>query len=201
MQSPPANTARRPRKIGVQEIRSFLFRNEEGVSALEFAIFTPILALLLGAGIDLGLMLHSQFSLNSMISLSANQAFLNRDMVDDANGETLAKQIIAVLAGTGGKLVSEATVVVNNGPTARLEQHPAVMKASSGSADSCYCPTGSGSSFSWGKPTGCGEECGDGNLSGKYVMVTARSDYEPFFIGFGYTSAQALQASAVVRTQ
>lgn len=177
--------------------------DRSGVAAVEFALISPTIILVLVGLIDLGGMLYTRFQLDAALNAAANYAQVNAANVSSTNGATLASTLAQLAASPSG---SSSSVTINDGPTASYSTSTGTAATSSGgtasNADSCYCPTGSGTSVTFGSSQTCGSTCSGGGYAGKFVQLSASMNYSPIFSGYGLVSqAGTMQVSTVVQVQ
>ena len=171
-------------------------RDSRGVAAIEFAIVVPILSLIMVAMIDFGLVLYVRFGLNENVSASANYAIVRAADVTSSSGATLASNLVTIVP-TGVNM----TVVVNNGPTVTRTNGVSSSSGTASNANSCYCPTVSGSTVSWGSSVTCGSTCGGGGLGGKFVAITASVSHSPLFGSYGLVQNGTVSTFSIVQVQ
>ncbi len=127
----------------------------KGVAAVEFAVASPLLLMLLAVMTDFGFLNHAQTALNAAVSAGTQYAYLTGTSVAATNIQTLVQ-------GSAGLSGVSATVT---GPA-------------------CYCITGSSPSLTLASAT-CNGTCPDGvTTAGYYVKVKATYTYSPFFPAF-----------------
>ncbi|AID29349.2 pilus assembly protein [Mesorhizobium loti] len=180
----------------------FLRRQKAGVSAVEFALVSPVLLVILAGTVDIGGSLKAKFELSSALSAGSNYALLNGDKVNSTGGGALAGNIATVvtsgLSGNGGSI----QVVINNGAALAYNAttSTATQSGTAANADLCYCP-GSSGAVAWSTPMACGSICSGGGIAGKFVTITASKPYTPLFGGFGIVSNGNITVKAVVQPQ
>lgn len=194
------------RQVG-PSMRSAIFRlstafrqSSGGASAVEFAILAPVFAFIFGLSMDLGGVLFVNFSLNSALSSATNYTLLNASSVGSASGASLASSIGTIIANSRATGWADAVVVVNNGPTATVTNGAVVASGTASKADSCYCPTVSGSTVTWGSAVTCASACPGGGLAGKFVTLTATRAYQPIFSSYGIVKQGTLTATVIAQT-
>ena len=173
-------------------------RDERGVAAVEFALIVPFFALIIAATVDFGIELYVREQLDDSVSAAANYALVNAAQVNSSDGASLASSLASLVANTHGSNWASSTITVNAGPTASSS---GAASGAASAADSCYCPTGSASSVTWGGSQTCGATCPSGSVAGKYVLVTASANYSPLFPGFGLASKGQLTSASLVQVQ
>ncbi|RVC58475.1 MAG: pilus assembly protein [Mesorhizobium sp.] len=199
-----SNILRRlPRLLHGSALARSLCRDRSGVSAVEFALVSPVLITILAGTVDIGASLKAKFDLTSAISAGSNYALLGADKVTSTGGATLAANIMAVvssgLSSTGGTI----KVVVNNGASITYNASTATASQSgtASNADLCYCPTVSGTTVTWGTSVTCSTACPKGGISGKFVAITASRPFAPLFGGLGIVKSGNIGVEAVVQPQ
>lgn len=181
---------------------AFLRREKAGVSAVEFALVSPVLLLILAGTVDIGGSLKAKFELSSAVSAGSNYALLNGDKVTSSGGSALANNIMTVVAsglsGNGGGV----QVVINNGTSVAYDANTstATQTGPAANADLCYC-TGSSGAVAWGTPVTCGNVCSTGTIAGKFVAITASKPYAPLFGGFGVVKNGNVTVQSTVQPQ
>ncbi|TPJ17221.1 TadE/TadG family type IV pilus assembly protein [Mesorhizobium sp. B2-7-2] len=181
----------------------FLRRETSGASAVEFALISPVLILILAGLVDIGASLKAKFDLSSAISAGSNYALLGADKVNSAGGGTLAGNILAVVANGLGNAGGSVQVVVNNGATVNYNTSngTATQTGTVSNADLCYCPTGSAASVTWGSAVTCGSTCPAGGIGGKFVTISASRFFSPLFGGFDVVNSGNITVRAMVQPQ
>lgn len=178
-----------------------LAADRAGATAVEFAVVTPMLALLFAGIGDFGNVLFQRFRLDSSVSAAANYAIVNATSVSSTGGATLASNAAAILESSQGSSWANATVVVNDGPSTTITGGVASNGGTATQADGCYCPTGTASNITWGSATTCGSACPSGGLAGKFVTVVASRTYNPLFASYGIVQNGTISASTIVQVQ
>lgn len=171
-------------------------RDSRGVAAIEFAIVVPILALIMVAMVDFGLVLFVRFGLNENVSASANYAIVGASSASSTGGATLASNLVAIVPTN-----VNMTVVVNNGPSVTRTNGSSVASGTASNANSCYCPTVSGSTVTWGSAVTCGGSCGSGLLAGKFVSINASVSHSPLFGSYGLVQNGTVSTFSIVQVQ
>ncbi|WP_051370700.1 TadE/TadG family type IV pilus assembly protein [Mesorhizobium loti] len=187
---------------GCSALVDFLRHQKAGVSAVEFALVSPVLLVILAGTVDIGGSLKAKFELSSAVSAGSNYALLNGDKVNSSGGSALAGNIATIvtsgLSSNGGSI----QVLVNNGATLAYNAatSTATQTGTAANADLCYCPGNSGA-VAWSSPVACGSICSAGGLAGKFVTITASKPYTPLFGGFGIVSNGNITVQSVVQPQ
>lgn len=171
-------------------------RDRDGVAAIEFAIIAPILCLVLAAMLDFGLLLFARFGLNENVSASINYAIVNANSVSSTDGATLASNLAAIIPAT-----INTTVVVNNGPQVQRTSQVTSSSGTAANANSCYCPTVSGSTVTWGSAATCGSACTGNGFAGKFVSIRASTTYTPLLSSYGIVQNGTVAVDSLVQVQ
>lgn len=177
-----------------------VLKDTRGNAAIEFALVVPIFALVFVASVDLGMLVFSRFQLEAAVSASASYAIAHSDQVDGSNGSELAKNL-ALMIASNYRGDATAVIQVNNGPQASYDGTKIKMGGVSAQANACYCPKGNAASVDWGSQVTCNSSCPDGGRAGRYVAVTARQAYTPFFTMFDVVKDGFIAANAMVQTK
>jgi Flp pilus assembly protein TadG len=178
-----------------------LWSSRAGVAAIEFALLMPVFLFLFVGVVDLGMMLFQDYELDQAVAAGAEYAAVNPSNVSSTGGATLASSIATAVESANGSAWANDVVVVNDGPTVTVTGGAAVSSGTASNADSCYCPSGSPPSWSWGSAATCGSSCSGGGSAGKFVTITATAVYNPLLAGFAFITSRTLRQSAVVETQ
>jgi hypothetical protein len=146
--------------------------------------------------------LYVRFRLDSAVSAASNYVLVNAASVSATGGATLASNAATIVQGSQGSSWADAVVVVNAGPTATVTNGALALGGAPEPADSCYCPTYSAASITWGAAaTNCTTTCASGATAGKYVTVSASRAASPLFTSYGIVKNGKISTSATVRTQ
>lgn len=194
---------RLPGALRRSSLARFLSHETTGVSAVEFALISPILLLILAGTVDIGGSLKAKFELSTAVSAGSNYVLLNGANVSSSGGTALANNIVAItssgLTGNAGNV----QVVINNGASTSLNASTSVttQTGTASNADQCYCPTNASGTFTWGSPKTCGSICGGGGIAGKFVTITASKPYSPLFGGLGVVQGGNITVQSVVQPQ
>lgn len=176
--------------------------DRRGTSAVEFAMMLPLFCIVLVGTIDLGGILFKKFRLNSAVSAGAGYVIVNADTVTSTGASTLATRIANVLVSSNTTTSTTGTVVVNNGATATVANSAVSVSGTAANADSCYCPTLSGTTLTWGTAQACGSTCSGSTVTaGKYVSITANQAYTPSFSNYGLVHNGTVTSRVVVRAK
>lgn len=181
----PQNTAMRfyahmKRALGV-----LAPRENAGVAAVEFAFCATIFLTAVAGTVDIGLLLYTQFEIDTAVNAGAQYAINNAGMVG-SNPSTLNTEISNLVSNLNGTGCPAGCVNVNNG----------------NDTTGCYCPTGTPGNWSWGSTATCGNTCPSGNgIYGQFVTITASRSISPIFTAFGFVSSGTVSRSVMVETQ
>ncbi len=187
---------------GRRHLRLFAFRRDDsGVAAVEFVLIAPVVMAILVALVDFGTLLYTRFQLDAAVSAAANYALVNASNVNSTNGSSLASTLSALVASSQGSGWANSSVTVNDGPAASTSGGVTTSSGSASPADSCYCPTGSAPSPTWGGAQTCGASCAGGGYAGKFVLVSASRSYSPIISGYGFAAAGTISTSSMVQVQ
>jgi Flp pilus assembly protein TadG len=166
------------RELGV------LASENSGIAAVEFAICSTIFLTILAGTVDIGLLLYTDFQLDTAVNAGAQYAVNNAAMVG-SGPSTLNTEISSLVNNLNGTGWATSTVNVNN----------------SNDSTGCYCPSGSPGNWSWGSTVGCGTSCAGGGIGGQFVTITANRSVSPLFPTFGFMPNGTISRSALVETQ
>lgn len=164
-------------------------RDRSGVAAVEFALISPTIILILVGLIDLGGVLYTRFQLDASLSAGTNYAMVNGASATSTSGAALASTLAGLVSSGQSSNWADSSVTVNGGPTAASSGGTVTTGGTASNADACYCPTGAASSgVTWGAAKTCGSACTGGGFAGKFVVLSASRNYSPIFTGYGMVS-------------
>lgn len=175
-----------------------LVRSTRGGAAVEFAVLSPILCLVLAAAADFGGLVYARFQVENAVSAAANLAIVGEDQVNASDGASLGSQIAAFLGTQAG--IDTSLVLVNSGPSAVFASSAVSVSGTPSAADACYCPS-VGEGVVWGASASCGSACAGGGTAGRFVEVTAERAYTPLLSQYGLMSDGKIVVSALVQVQ
>lgn len=183
-----------------------LGRDERGVSAVEFAMVSPLFLLTLAFTVDFGSLMFARFALNDSVTAGANYAIVNADRVNSADAWELAKDIGQIIAGVSGNVAVEGEVVINNAMRVIISDYDPAQgwrgePASSARVNPCYCPTGLADALEWGNSRECGAPCAGGGTAGRFVQLSVSRPYSPMMMSYGMLENGRVAVSTVVRVQ
>ena len=192
----------RPRSPPRRRLCAAFLGDRSGVAAVEFALISPTIILILVGLIDLGGMLYTRFQLDSSLSAAANYAMVNATSVNSTSGAALASTLAGLVSSGQSSNWADSSVTVNAGPQAGSSGGTVSTSGTASSADSCYCPTGTSNSVTWGSSQTCGVTCAAGGYAGKFVLLSASKAYTPIFSGYGLVSAAGtMTTNSLVQVQ
>ncbi len=183
------------RRFVVDRIRDWA-REETGSIAVEFALVTPILLLILAATVDIGSAAFVRLAQEGRVTAAADYALLQSAPSDNETATSLARKLAGLLRGTSEQT---AEVEVNNSVRATWNGSTITVANMPGDAVSCYCPTLSGSDVAWGPPLSCGAPCSGGDTAGRFVRISANARHVVIFPGYAFMEADAVVSRSVVR--
>jgi Flp pilus assembly protein TadG len=142
-------------------------------AALEFALATPMLVVILGGAADLGLAQYYRTNLANAVAAGAEYAYLTGTTVTSTNIQSVVTNTMFLAAGDSANLSVSVT-----GPRG-------------------YCVTGTGPTMT---SASAGSVCGgDGSIAGTYVIISATYTHSGLMNGFMSLSSEAITESATVR--
>lgn len=177
-----------------------IWTDDRGVAAAEFALIAPMFGLIVAGVSDFGGALFVKFNLDGAVSAAANYAILNASNVTSSSAGAFATDLASIIASSHATSWANASVTVNNSVTATVTNGTASSTGTSTNADSCYCPTISGSTVTWGTATTCGTTCANGSIAGKFVKISTNRAYSPMFSSYGLLKGGVISASALIQT-
>ena len=193
--------------LGRSTCRRPLLADDRGIAAVEFAIIAPLFCLLFVAAIDIGSAIYTRFKLDAAVSAGANYTLINGANVNATGGAALGSNIAAIVENSVSAGYANEAIVVNNGPTVTVSGGTSTVAGTlttggtNTPADSCYCPSGTTTAFTWGAAQTCGSSCAGGGLAGKFVTIVATRTYNPIFSSYGLIANNTITASTTVETQ
>ena len=177
------------------------WRDASGVSAVEFALVLPVLALILVGVLELGTILYQRFEIDGAMAAGANYALVNASDVSAENGASLANRIAAVINAGAGAMWADSEVNVNNGVRLLVESGTPAQSGTPANADACYCPTGTARNLTWGAAQACGNPCPGGGMAGKFVRISLSRNYTPLFASYGIVEDGTISVATLVQAQ
>jgi hypothetical protein len=158
-------------------------------------MLAPILITLFIGVIDGARAMLTEMQLSAAVSAGVQYVVNSTNNITSTGGSTaLATSIANIVGNTNGTGWASGTVVVNNGFSSTFSGD---APATSGSAStSCYCPTGSPRSWTWGNAVSCATSCSPG-IAGMFVTIAASRAFTPMFSSFGFLPSTLHQYAVV----
>ncbi len=154
--------------------RGHHLRDRRGVAAIEFALCSPLLLVMLAGLSDLGFAMRSKMKLASGLANAAGYTYSYYQ--------------------TNGSLASSAVLTAIVRDTSQL-----TGATLSGPSSGCYCP--SGSPVKLGSSVSCGSTCGNGAAAGTYVTIGATTTYMPLMPWYGIVTSTTLSDTTTVQVK
>jgi Flp pilus assembly protein TadG len=167
-----------------QLLRVLSPRENSGVAAVEFAIFSILLLTIFAGTVDIGRSLFTVFELDNALG-AATQYTVNNAAMVGTNASGLGTNITNIVNNLNGTGWATSTIDVNN----------------NNDGSYCYCPTGTSGHWSWGSSVTCGNSCTGSGIAGQFVAITARRGITPLFPAFGFVANGQISRSILVETQ
>jgi Flp pilus assembly protein TadG len=159
-----------------------------GVAAVEFAICATIFLTAVAGTVDIGLLLFTEFQLDTAVNAGAQYGINNAAMVSGSSttSTNLGNEIGSLVNNLNGTNWASSSINVNNG----------------NDTTGCYCPSGTPGNWSWGSTGTCGNSCpGGGGIYGQFVTITASRGISPIFSAWGFVNSGTVSRSVLVETQ
>lgn len=172
-----------------------------GTAAVEMALISPMMLMLLTGIIDFSRVYHEEISLSGAVAAAAQYALINAATINSTNAASLAASLSGIIANSNGTAWAGASVTVNDGATSVVTGGTTTSSGTASNADSCWCPTGASGSWTWGTAVACGSACSGGTLAGKFVTVTGTRSFIALFGGYGLINNRTLSQSMLVQAQ
>jgi Flp pilus assembly protein TadG len=183
-----------------------LAHDRRGAAAMEFALVAPVLCLVFAGIVDLGNMVYTRMRVRDALNTGAQHALVQAQDLTAAKGAQLAADVARIVRNAGGAPFSDATVLLNNGPTATDTAEGARTSGSAAAVEQCYCPGVSykatppyTKTFTYGAAVACNSACTDGGKAAKFIRITAARAYTPLFAGYGIVEAGTISYTAEVQ--
>lgn len=170
-------------------------RNQRGASAIEFALITPVILLLLAAVVDFGLLVHNRSTLETAASSAVSYALAKGQDLKASNAQTYVATIADIASRQLDADVRVDVILNRTLVNSRTEAGP-TQGGTSSVANQCHCPTRSAGVIEWGDTIRCNAPCSEGGFAGRFLTVRASKRYQPLFFEFGLIS----KGSIVVET-
>ncbi|MDT8853720.1 pilus assembly protein [Paracoccaceae bacterium Fryx2] len=176
-----------------------VWTDESGSPVVEFALLAPFFLLIVTAAFDIGLVIHARFNLAAQVSAAASYSQMKGLSIADDDAAAFAGGVAAVLSA--GSTSMEGTVMLNNASRATVKNGVVATADSGGDMAQCYCPTRVDGRIQWGGARTCRVPCSDGSAAGRFIEVSASTQYISLFGGYGMTEDGSITANAVVRLE
>jgi Flp pilus assembly protein TadG len=178
-----------------------LLRGREGTAAVELALISPVLLLLFAGIVDFGRVYRQELELSSAVAAAGQYALLNAANINSTNAAALAATLSGIVATSNGAAWAGATVTVNAGGTSTVAGGVTTPTGTVANANSCWCPTGTVTGWSWGSAVTCGTGCAGGTLAGKFVTIAGTRAFTAIFSNYGLISNSTLNQSIIMQAQ
>ncbi len=178
-----------------------LIRRREGTAALEMALISPMLLLLLTGLVDYSRVYREEMQLSATVSAAVQYTMINASQVNGTNGASLAASLTGIVANGTAVGWASASATVNGGPTSAANNSGTTAGGTAADANNCWCPAVAGSRWTWGAATACGTVCTGGELAGKFVTIVGTRTFDAVFSHYGFLSSRVLRQAAIVRVQ
>ena len=176
-------------------------RRRDGTAAVEMALISPVLMILLAGIIDFGRAYREEIALSSAVAAASQYALLNVASINSTNAAGLATTLSGIVANTNGAAWAGATVTVNGGATTAIAGGVPTASGTAANSDSCWCPTGTTAAWTWGSAATCGSACPGGTLAGKFVTIAGTRQFTAIFTAYGLIGNITLHQSTIVQAQ
>lgn len=177
-----------------------LWRRQDGLSAVEFALTAPIILLVLTAGVDIGTLVQEKMRIEDAAQSAMTYAMGQGQPLDSAKAKELARNLERVLVSRLGGDVA-VTVDVNHGAVRKYAGSVGQDSGNAALATSCYCPTMTAAGVKWNEAMACGKPCTGGGGSGKFVFLKISEPHTPIFGGYGLTENGNLHLQTIGRVE
>lgn len=173
--------------------------DDAGSPAVEFALISPVLLLIVAATFDVGSIIHSKFRLDARVSSAASYSQNLGSMIVDNTAASFATTL-ANLVSNGTNSV-DATVVLNNAMSAAFTDGSMTTSDFSGIMAQCYCPVRVNNAIAWGTQKTCQTTCTDGTVAGRFIEIRGDTSYVAMFAGLGLIENGNISSIALVRIE
>jgi Flp pilus assembly protein TadG len=172
-----------------------------GTAAVELALLSPLLLLLLAGIIDFARAYDQEIELSSAVAAAAQYALINATSINSGNAASLAATLGGIVANSNGAAWAGATVTVNNGATSAVSNGASSSSGTAAYANSCWCPSGGSGAWTWGVAAKCGSACAGGTLAGKFVTISGTRAFSPIFAAYDLIGSITLHQSMIVQAR
>ena len=192
-------------RIAPRRARSRHFaRNIQAVAALEFALLTPVLVMLLVFTVDFTTYVSSKLRLSNALSAGAAYALLDGQLVspNSAGCATATPPCLTVSTFRANitTIFENATPPALAAPTVYYNTSSTPAGDSDAIYNSCYCPSPTLTPATQTTTT-CGTACSDTTQPGAYVAIQGSITFTPLFSGDVWLTGQTITKTAWVRIQ
>ncbi len=178
-----------------------LLARRDGTAAVELALLSPLLMILLAGIIDFSRVYYQEIQLSTAVAAAGQYALLNAASINSTGAASLAATLSGIVANSNGSAWAGATVTVNDGATSAIAGGTTTPSGTAANANSCWCPTGSTTSAAWGAAATCGTSCAGGTFAGKFVTINGTRAFIALFGNYGLISNKTLNQSTIVQAQ
>jgi Flp pilus assembly protein TadG len=181
--------------------RSRLLRQIRGTAAVEMALVSPMLLILLTSIIDFSRLYLSEIKLSAAVAAAAQYTLINSANINSAHAVNLAATLSGIVANSNGTAWASTIVTVNGGSSSTVTNGTISSSGTAANADNCWCPTGGLASWTWGTAAACGSACAGGTLAGKFVTISGTRAFAAIFGHYGLITTTTLRQSVIVQAQ
>jgi Flp pilus assembly protein TadG len=178
-----------------------LVARRDGTAAVELALLSPMLMILLAGIIDFSRVYFQEIQLSSAVAAAGQYALLNVASINSTGAASLAATLSGIVANSNGSAWAGATVTVNDGATSAITNGTTSPSGTAANANSCWCPTGSTTTAAWGTAAACGTSCAGGTFAGKFVTISGTRAFTAIFGNYGLISNTTLHQTTIVQAQ
>jgi Flp pilus assembly protein TadG len=178
-----------------------LVARRDGTAAVELALLSPMLMILLAGIIDFSRVYFQEIQLSSAVAAAGQYALLNVASINSTGAASLAATLSGIVANSNGSAWAGATVTVNDGATSAITNGTTSPSGTAANANSCWCPTGSTTAAAWGTAAACGTSCAGGTFAGKFVTISGTRAFTAIFGNYGLISNTTLHQTTIVQAQ
>jgi Flp pilus assembly protein TadG len=165
--------------------RSQLMTRDRATAALEFAMASPLLIIMIAGAADLGLGQYDRAVIANAVAAGAEYAYQNGATFASQNCSTCLSKIQGVVQNVSGLPNASSTVTVT-------------LSGSSVTGPGWYCVTGTAPTVSG---SNSGGTCSDGSAAGYYIPIQASYTNSGLFGGFMSNWPLTITEQATVRVQ
>lgn len=184
--------------IALNRLRKRFCRHAAGASAVEFALLSPIILLLLAAVVDFGLWINARGRLEAALSGAATHVMASGQQAEIAALLELGQTAVNILALQAG---DDAVIrgVIDNALHFDVANGRPGVSGDEGALGTCYCPSRQAGGIDWGAALACAAPCPDGEgVAGRYMSLAVTVPYASIFAGHGLVRTDRIQLEALV---